>query len=88
MAPAVSKVPVMPRTSGLFLLVPVQVSIKGGESPLNKYIINLLKCCVSENGECAFGLLTSPFFLRIESREEANQIFVDGYMNHSVTCFV
>ncbi|KIK04922.1 hypothetical protein K443DRAFT_4279 [Laccaria amethystina LaAM-08-1] len=41
-----------------------------------------------ENGECAFGLLTSPFFLRIESREEANQIFVDGYMNHSVTCFV
>jgi len=78
----------MLRTFGLFLLVLVQVSIKGGESPSNKYVTSLLKCCVSENGECAFGLLASPTFLRVGSLEEANQVFVNAYMKLSVAHFV
>jgi hypothetical protein len=72
----------MPRTSGLFLPVSGQVSIKDGESSLNKYKINLslLKCHASKEGENAFGSLASPTFLIMGSREEANQIFVNEYM--------
>ena len=78
----------MLRTFGLFLLVLIQVSIKGGESCLNKYVTSILKRCVRENGERAFGHLASPTFLRVESREEANQIFVNAYMELLVARFV
>ena len=72
----------------MLLLVLIQVSIKGGESCLNKYVTSILKQCDRENGEHAFGHLASPMFLRVGSCEEANQIFVNAYMELSVACFV
>ena len=46
-----------------------------------------MKCHVSEEGENALGLLATPTFLRIGSREEANHIFVREYMEHRVARF-
>jgi len=34
----------------------------------------------SEAGEHAFGEYENPLFVRTSARENANQIFVDGYM--------
>jgi hypothetical protein len=67
--------------------VSVQVSIKDGESFFNMYIIIIVNHLISIEGERALGSLASPSFLRIGSRAEANQIFVQEYMNHRVARF-
>ena len=78
----------MLRTSGLFLPVPIQASIKDGESFLAfAYSFIVVKCHVSKEAECALGSIGSPSSLRVGSREEANQIFVDEYMRRQVARF-
>jgi hypothetical protein len=77
----------MLKTSGLFLLVSVQASIKDGELFSNKYINIKVKCQISEEGEHALGSLASPSFFITGSREEANQIFVNEYMRLRVARF-
>ena len=39
---------------------------------------------ISEAGERAFGPFENPLFVRTSGREQANQIFVDGYMSFIV----
>jgi len=43
---------------------------------------------VSEAGERAFGQYENPLFVRTSAREQANQIFVDGYMKRIVVRYV
>ena len=42
----------------------------------------------SEAGERAFGRFENPLFVRTSAREQANQIFVDGYMSFIVVRYV
>lgn len=53
----------------------------------NTYLIIIVKCHFSQEGERALGPLASPSCLRVGSREEANQIFVDEYMRLRVARF-
>jgi hypothetical protein len=46
-----------------------------------------MKCHISIEGERALGHLASPSYVRVGSREEANQIFVDEYMRLRVARF-
>ena len=43
---------------------------------------------ISEAGERAFGPFENPLFVRTSGREQANQIFVDGYMSFIVIRYV
>lgn len=47
----------------------------------------ILKCHIRKEGERALGPLGSPSYLRVGSREEANQVFVDEYMMLRVARF-
>ena len=51
--------------------------------------ISLLKSPYhSEAGECAFGQYENPSFISTSTREHANQIFVDGYMELIIIRYV